>query len=94
LAESGKRSAAIKDKFHLRDRCIAHKVQQVLRHSRDGLKATRNANIKDGGGKESACSVVATAFGLAGGKGLGEKSINEIWRKHCKVRISGAAQGC
>jgi hypothetical protein len=80
LPESGKRSAAIKGKFHLRDRCIAYSVQQVMRHSSD-LEATRGKATMNKGGKESACSIVVTAFGLAGGGGLSESSVNEIWRR-------------
>jgi hypothetical protein len=83
LAESKRKGAPpIKGKFHLRDRCIAYYVQQVMRHSSD-LEATRGKVTRDVGRKESACSVVATAFGLAGGKGLDEKSVNAIWGR-CK----------
>jgi hypothetical protein len=79
LTESKKKGAPpIKGKFHLRDRYMAYTVQQVMRHGSD-LEATRGKPTRELGGKESACSVVATAFGLAGGKGLDEASINGIW---------------
>ena len=78
LPESGKRSAAIKGKWNLRDHCIAYYVQQVMRHSSD-LEATRGKPSMNLGGKESACSIVTTAFGLAGGKGLSEGNANGIW---------------
>jgi hypothetical protein len=78
-AKAGKEGApSIKSKLYLRDRCIAYNVQQVMRHSSD-LEATRGKVTRDLGRKESACSVIATAFGLAGGKGLDEKSVNGIW---------------
>jgi hypothetical protein len=78
LTESKTRKRSRKGKFYLRDRCIAYTVQQVMRHSSD-LEATRSRATRDLGRKESACSVVATAFGLAGGKGLDEKSVEGIW---------------
>jgi hypothetical protein len=78
-AKTGKGGApSIKSRFYLRDRCIAYNVQQVMRHSSD-LEATRGKATRDLGRRESACSVVATAFGLAGGQGLDETSINGIW---------------
>jgi hypothetical protein len=78
LTESKPRKRSQKGKFNLRDRCIAYTVQQVMRHSSD-LEATRSRATRDLGRKESACSVVATAFGRAGGKGLDEKSVEGIW---------------
>jgi hypothetical protein len=78
LTESKPRQRSRKGKFYLRDRCIAYTVQQVMRHSSD-IEATRGKATRDLGRKESACSVVAAAFGLAGGKGLDESSVEGIW---------------
>jgi hypothetical protein len=58
-----------------RNHAIAYCIKQVLRHSRDAIKAVRNVATE----AESACSIVAAAYEAATGKRLKEKSFNVIW---------------
>jgi hypothetical protein len=83
---------AIKNIDAPRDHFIAYTVQQVMRCSDQQLSATRNeATTK----RESACSIVTTAFNLAidslhakgecgHQKQITEKTVSRIWLKHKK----------
>jgi hypothetical protein len=71
-----------------RDQVIAHTVRYIVDVT--GLRPTRSQALRDKGGNESGCSIVARALGLVG-VNLSEKGVEKVWSERKETTASGLA---